>query len=115
MNKRKERPDYELDQFIDKRRNLEAVVTIEESYNELRTKYENLQNSHNTLQKVVKSLLEKLHLLQDSCNQKDKDIQEYKTQLRRLKDANQTLNIYIQSSHPSVMNNLTNTFGPDVF
>ncbi|KAH8585093.1 uncharacterized protein ELE39_003484 [Cryptosporidium sp. chipmunk genotype I] len=99
-------------------RRLRALETTEEqqSYGQLVQKYENLQNSHATLQKVVKSLLDKLSQLNELCSQKDRELSEYKVQLKKLVDANETLNMYIQSSHSSIMSNsMINKFGSDIY
>ncbi|KAF7456085.1 hypothetical protein HWI79_3341 [Cryptosporidium felis] len=88
----------------------------EQNYTQLAQKYESLQNSHATLQKVVKSLLEKLSQLNEQCSQKDRELGEYRTQLKKLIDANETLNLYIQSSHSSLMSNsMINKFGSDIY
>ncbi|OII70743.1 uncharacterized protein cubi_00888 [Cryptosporidium ubiquitum] len=97
---------------------LAVLDTAEEqqNYGQLVQKYENLQNSHATLQKVVKSLLDKLSQLNELCSQKDRELSEYKVQLKKLVDANETLNMYIQSSHSSLMSNsMINKFGSDIY
>ncbi|KAK9173380.1 hypothetical protein CmeUKMEL1_02460 [Cryptosporidium meleagridis] len=99
-------------------RRLQDLESTEEqqSYGQLVKKYESLQNSHTTLQKVVKSLLDKLSQLNELCSQKDRELSEYKVQLKKLVDANETLNMYIQSSHSSIMSNsMINKFGSDIY
>ncbi|TRY52692.1 Uncharacterized protein CTYZ_00002788 [Cryptosporidium tyzzeri] len=99
-------------------RRLHDLESAEEqqSYGQLVKKYESLQNSHTTLQKVVKSLLDKLSQLNELCSQKDRELSEYKVQLKKLVDANETLNMYIQSSHSSIMSNsMINKFGSDIY
>ncbi|CUV04910.1 unnamed protein product [Cryptosporidium hominis] len=99
-------------------RRLQDLESAEEqqSYGQLVKKYESLQNSHTTLQKVVKSLLDKLSQLNELCSQKDRELSEYKVQLKKLVDANETLNMYIQSSHSSIMSNsMINKFGSDIY
>lgn len=88
----------------------------QQNYAQLVQKYENLQISHATLQKVVKSLLDRLSQLNELCSQKDRELSEYKVQLKKLVDANETLNMYIQSSHSSLMSNsIINKFGSDIY
>ncbi|KAK6588801.1 hypothetical protein RS030_2374 [Cryptosporidium xiaoi] len=87
-----------------------------DNYIQLLNKYENLQTSHATLQKVVRSLLDKINHINDLYAQKEKELNECKAQLKKVVDANETLNLYIQSSHSSVMNNsIINKFGSDIY
>ncbi|KAH8742170.1 hypothetical protein FG386_003497 [Cryptosporidium ryanae] len=87
-----------------------------DNYLQLLTKYENLQTSHSTLQKVVRSLLDKINHMNDLYAQKEKELNECKAQLKKVVDANETLNLYIQSSHSSVMNSsIINKFGSDIY
>ncbi|KAJ1607405.1 hypothetical protein OIY81_2940 [Cryptosporidium canis] len=92
------------------------VTEDQHSYQHLAQKYQNLQNSHVTLQRVVKSLLDKLSQLNELCSQKDRELSEYKVQVKKLVEANETLNMYIQSSHSSLMSNsMINKFGSDIY
>lgn len=82
----------------------------------LAQKYQSLQSSHATLQKVVKSLLDKLSQLNELCSQKDRELAEHKVQIKKLVEANETLKMYIQSSHSSLMSNsIINKFGSDIY
>lgn len=94
-------------------------VKLEQSrdnYLQLLNKYESLQASHTTLQKVVKSLLDKINHINDLYVQKERELSECKAQLKKAVDANETLNLYIQSSHSSVMNSsIIDKFGSDVY